>query len=120
AAFQTTIHQYAVEGRTFYANATDPVIPAAFADVVSGFRSLNNFLMNPRPRVRHVDGAVSSDFTSSVSGNHYLAPADFAAIYDLGSLYAAGFDGTGQKIAVMGQTNIQVSDIRAFRSASSL
>jgi hypothetical protein len=120
AAFQTTIHQYAVEGHTFYANATDPVIPAAFADVVSGFRSLNNFRMAPRPRVRHVDGKISSDFTSSVSGNHYVAPADFATIYDLGNLYAAGFDGTGQKIAVVGQTNIQVSDIRAFRAASGL
>ena len=120
AAFRTTMHQYAVEGHTFYANATDPVIPAEFADVVSGFRSLNNFRLDPRPRVRHVDGTVSSNFTSSVSGNHYLTPADFATIYDLGGLYAGGFDGTGQTIAVMGQTNIQVSDIRAFRAASGL
>jgi hypothetical protein len=120
SAFQTTMHLYAIEGGTFYANATDPVIPAAFGEVVSGFRSLNNFRLNPRPRLRHVDGTASPQFTSSVTGNHYLAPADFATIYDLGSLYAAGFDGTGQKIAIMGQTNIQVSDIHAFRSASGL
>jgi hypothetical protein len=119
SAFQTTMHMYTVEGKSFYANATDPVIPAAFADVVSGFRSLHNFPLNPRPRVRHVD-ATSPDFTSSVTGNHYLVPADFATIYDLGSLYAAGFDGTGQKIAVMGQTNVQVSDVSAFRAASGL
>jgi hypothetical protein len=67
-----------------------------------------------------MDGTVSPDFTSSISGNHYLTPADFATIYDLGGLYAAGFDGTGQKIAVMGQSNIQVSDIRAFRAAAGL
>jgi hypothetical protein len=118
SAFQTTIHQYSIEGHTFYGNATDPLIPAALADVVSGFRALNNFRLDPRPHVKYVD--ASPQFTSSITGNHYLAPADFAAIYDLGSLYASGFDGTGQKIAVMGQTNIQLSDIRAFRAASGL
>ena len=118
-AFQTTMHQYAVDGHTFYANSTDPVIPAAFADVVSGFRMLNNFRLSPRPHVRHVDG-TAPDFTSSVTGNHYLAPADFATIYDLGGLYANGFNGTGQKIAVMGQSDVQLSDIEAFRAASGL
>jgi hypothetical protein len=109
SAFQTTIHEYVVNGETFYANTSDPLVPAALGDVVSGFRSLNNFRMKPRPR-----------FTSSVTGNHYVTPADFAAIYNLGSVYATGFDGTGEKIAIMGQTQIQVSDIRAFRSAAGL
>jgi hypothetical protein len=118
AAFQTAIHQYSIEGHTFYGNATDPLIPSALADVVSGFQAMNNFRLDPRPHVRHVD--ASPQFTSSFSGNHYLAPADFATIYNLGSLYASGFDGTGQKIAVMGQTNIQLSDIQAFRAASGL
>src|SRR5262249_1039773 len=76
SAFRTTIHQYSIEGHTFYGNATDPMIPSALADVVSGFRALNNFRLDPRPRVKHVD--ASPQFTSSVSGNHFLAPADFA------------------------------------------
>ncbi len=120
SVFQTAIHEYAVEGQTFYANATDPVIPEAFADVVSGFRSLNNFRMTPRPRLSHIDGIVSPQFTSSISGNHFLAPADFATIYNLNGLYAGGFDGSGQKIAIVGQTDIQISDIQAFRAASGL
>src|SRR5207244_12299389 len=118
--FQTTIHSYTVDGRTFYANASEPQVPAAFAAVVSGFRALNNFRLNPRPRIKRFDVPASPDFTSSVTGNHYLAPADFATIYNIGNLYAAGFDGTGQKIAVMGQSNIDLNDIRAFRSASGL
>jgi len=120
AAFQTTIHEYIIGGERFYANATDPAVPGAFANVVSGFRSLNSFRLKPRPDLRHLSAPASGQFTSSVSGNHYLSPADFAAIYDLSSLYSSGFDGTGQKIAIMGQTDIQIDDIRAFRAASGL
>src|SRR5262249_19486256 len=56
----------------------------------------------------------------SVSGNHFLAPDDFATIYDLHNLYNNGIDGTGQKIAVMGQTDIQLQDIRTFRQLAGL
>jgi subtilase family serine protease len=47
-------------------------------------------------------------------------PRDFATIYNLHPLYANGIDGTGQKIAVMGQVNIDLNDIRAFRAAAGL
>ena len=39
-------------------------------------------------------------------GGNYLAPGDIATIYDIGPLYTAGIDGTGMKIAIMGQTDI--------------
>ena len=38
----------------------------------------------------------------------------------MNGLYASGLDGSGQKIAIMGQTDINLNDIRAFRSASGL
>ena len=47
-----------------------------------------------------------------------MTPGDFATIYNLGLIYSAGFDGTGQKIAVVGQTQIHTADIDAFRSAA--
>ncbi len=108
-AFQTSIHQYEIGGEAFYANSVEPAVPAALAEVVLGFRSLNNFRLRPRPH-----------FTSSVSGSHFLSPSDFATIYNLKSLYAKGLDGSGQKIVIAGQVNIQLADIRAFRSASGL
>ncbi len=113
-AFYTQIHNYVINGESYYANATEPSVPEALGDVVLGFRSLNNFRLKPRLKSRRVQ------FTSSVTGHHYLAPDDFAAIYDIKSLYDSGVDGTGQKLAVMGQSDIQVSDIRAFRNASGL
>ena len=49
-AFQTQIHRYNVNGAVHYANASDPAIPAALADVVAGIRGLNDF--HPKPRYR--------------------------------------------------------------------
>src|SRR5439155_11827842 len=113
-AFHTQIHSYRINGETYYANATEPFVPEALTDIVLGFRSLNNFPLKSRLKSRKVR------FTSSITGYHYLAPDDFAAIYDIQSLYDSGIDGTGQKLAVIGQSDIQLSDIRAFREASGL
>ncbi len=49
-----------------------------------------------------------------------MAPGDIATIYDINALYNAGFDGTGQKLAVMGQTDIYLSDITNFRTGFGL
>ncbi len=113
SAFHTQIHEYAVDGEPHYASATEPAVPRALADIVLGFRSLHNF----QPKHR---GIVKPKFTSSATGNHFLAPDDFATIYDLHNLYNTGIDGSGQEIAVMGQTDIQVQDIRTFRQLSGL
>lgn len=113
-AFRTELHQYQVDGETRFANATEVSVPMALSGTVLGVRGLDNF--RPRPRAR----VAKPNFTSHVSGNHFLSPADFATIYNVKPLYTAGLDGTGEKIAVVGQTEIDVSDIDAFRSAAGL
>ena len=113
SAFRTTIRRYMVNGESHYANAAEPSIPAALAGVVSGVRGLNDFKMKPRLRKAMTPQLVSQ-------GRHNIGPADFAAIYDVAPLYSAGVDGTGQKIAVVGQTDIKLSDITAFRTAFGL
>ncbi|HEX5230283.1 MAG TPA: protease pro-enzyme activation domain-containing protein [Bryobacteraceae bacterium] len=110
-AFHTRIDEYLQNGELHYANTTDPSIPAALSDVVRGLRGLNNYRLKPRSRAR----AFGTRNTSS-SGQHEMAPDDFATIYDVSALYTAGIDGTGQKLAVVGQTAINLSDIQAFRS----
>ncbi len=109
AAFRTEMHDYAVNGETHYANASEPSLPSAFSGTVMGFRHLDNF--RPKPRVRR----PNAHFTSSVSGSHFLTPGDVATIYDITPLYAAGIDGTGITIAVIGQTFINVADANTFR-----
>ena len=118
AAFHTELHNYLVNGRMHFANATAPSVPTAFAGTLLAIHHLNNFRPQPRAHLRTVP--ASARFTSSVSGNHYLSPGDFATIYDLGPLYSAGLDGTGISIAVVGQTEIDPNDISTFRSLSGL
>jgi uncharacterized protein (TIGR03437 family) len=108
-ALHTEIHRYRVDGKTHFANATEPSIPAALEGVVSGFDGLDDFGLQPM----NIEASASPDFTTG--GTHYLAPDDIAAIYGIAPLYAAGFDGTGQKLVVIGQTAINIADIRTFR-----
>ncbi|MGH9447784.1 MAG: S53 family peptidase, partial [Terriglobia bacterium] len=119
-AFSTEIHHYLVNGRTYYANASDPTVPDALANVVLGFRGLDNFRPKPRAVIRTVAPSAQPHFTSSVSEDHYLAPNDWATIYDVTGLYNSRITGTGQSIAVMGQTDIYSNDITAFRAAAGL
>ena len=37
AAFQTEIHNFSLHGQTYFANASEPAVPAALADVVLGY-----------------------------------------------------------------------------------
>jgi uncharacterized protein (TIGR03437 family) len=108
SAFHTEIHRYIVNGETHYANATDPAIPAALTDVVSSIRGLNDFRLKARLRKPGLPLATSG-------GTHQIAPDDFAAIYDVTPLFQSGVDGTGQKLVVVGQTDIEISDIQKFR-----
>ena len=52
---------------------------------------------------------------------HAIAPADFATIYNLNPLFAAGLTGAGQKVVVIEDTQIaNASDVATFRSAFGL
>jgi subtilase family serine protease len=114
SAFRTELHRYQVDDETRYANSIEVSLPAALSSVVLSVRGLDSF----RPRPRAV--VARPNFTSHQTGNHFIAPGDFATIYNLKPLYNAGLDGTGQTIAVVGQTQISTADVDAFRSAAGL
>ena len=102
-ALHTPIHQFAVNGEMHFANTAVPQVPEAFSDVVAGFLGLDDFYPVPN--------AIKSQPDFTAGSTHYMAPADFATIYDLTPLYGTGIDGTGQNIAVVGQSDILVSDM---------
>ncbi len=117
-AFHTELRRYSVDGEERFANATDPSIPKALEGIVAGFRGLNNFRLEPM-NVKKSDAIdIRPDYFSG--GGNYLAPGDIATIYDIGPLYTAGIDGTGMKIAIMGQTDIYAVDIAQFRAGFGL
>jgi uncharacterized protein (TIGR03437 family) len=111
-ALKTPIDRFQVNGKTHYANTAEPSVPEALADVIGGFIGLDDFHLQPFVR------RVSPEYNSASS--HYLAPADLATIYDIGPLYQAGIDGTGQSIAVVGASAVPITDIRSFRTRFSL
>jgi pseudomonalisin len=118
--FQTEIRTFRVGGERHYANALPARVPRAIADVVAGVLSLNSFRLRPlHARVGAAAGAISALWTTS-GGAHYLAPGDFARIYDSASLQASGIDGTGQSIAIVGRTNLKLADVQKFRSSLGL
>jgi pseudomonalisin len=108
--FHTQMRQYNVNGERHLANASPVSIPAALAEVVRGVSSLHDFRKTPLHNI--------VDFTAG--SGHYLSPADFATIYDVAPLYSASFDGAGQTLAIVGRTNIAVSDVTSFRSMMGL
>jgi subtilase family serine protease len=117
AAFRTELRRYAVGGETRYANSTEPSVPSAFAHTVLGFRGLREIRLKPR---RFKKTKIRPRFTSELTQNHFLAPDDLATIYNLKPLYDSGITGAGQRVAVVGQSAVSLSDIQTFRSLSGL
>jgi Pro-kumamolisin, activation domain/Bacterial Ig-like domain (group 3) len=138
SAFHTEIHSYKVKDTQYWANATNPEIPAALAPVVAGFASLNNFphqALHTEPRlVRRNEstqrwisvpgsGKPTPDFTTTDSEGQNLyvvTPYDFATIYNVLPVWSGGLDGTGETIAIVSDSNINPADVDYFRTTFGL
>jgi hypothetical protein len=119
-AFHTEIHRYEVDGEKHFANTSAPSIPAALAGVVGELRGLDDFRPKPPRATMGLNPIKLNPNFKSANGEHYLAPDDLAAIYDIAPLFQAGFNGAGQTLAIAGQTDIAISDIRGFRTEFNL
>ena len=117
-AFGVQIHHYQVGDELRYANTASPTIPAAFQGLVSAVRGLHDFRMKPRLNPSNMRPLTQPRNTQGSS--HYMVPDDIATIYDINPLYTAGVNGTGQKIAIAGQTELPLADIATYRSTFGL
>jgi subtilase family serine protease len=127
--FHAQIHSYQVKGvqggvETHFANASAPDIPAALAPVFGGFASLNNFRLKSNAHVlgkaqfNTATHEAKPEWTYSGFGstNYVLAPGDFDVQYDLNPLYTAGTNGTGQSIAIVNESNINIAQVNNYRT----
>jgi hypothetical protein len=131
-AFHTAIHKYLVKGAQYWANSGDPQIPAALANAVAGVDSMNNF---PRKPMSRLFGQFSRDKSTGAvrpvtplytflpqnpcSADNYcfaVGPYDFATIYNVQPLWNSSINGTGQTIAIVGESNINPQDVASFRA----
>jgi subtilase family serine protease len=128
-AFSTEMHNYTFNNQKFIANSTDVQIPGALAPVVKGVVRLHsdphtpNLKIGPKISVNRKTGKIEGPY-----GLHFMGPADFATIYNLKPLYAAGIDGTGESIAIVTRSSLvdpnygvdNIQDIRDFRNVMGL
>ena len=113
AALHTEIHRYRVAGATHFANATDLSLPTEIEPMVAGVLGLHDF----HPQATH---KKARPLYSDGSGDNALVPDDYATIYNLAPLYQYGFTGARQSIVVVGQSDIDPTDIATFRAAFGL
>jgi uncharacterized protein (TIGR03437 family) len=118
SVFQTEIHRYLEGGETHFANATKLSIPAALDKLVRAVRGVDDFDLMPS-RAQSKNNRPSPRYTNS-SGTHLLAPNDWATIYNVMPLYQMGIDGTGQRLAIIGRSDIDTSEMAIFRTTFGL
>src|SRR5262249_54458326 len=106
-AFHTELHHFLANGELPMAHIGHPQIPSAAAPVLKGVVSLHDF--RKRPLVHKLDPLFD---IPKGNGIYAVGPGDFNVIYDV----PPGLDGHGTTIAVLGQSNIDVADVRTFRT----
>ncbi|MGC9159117.1 MAG: chitobiase/beta-hexosaminidase C-terminal domain-containing protein, partial [Terracidiphilus sp.] len=124
AAFHTRIHSYRIHGQLHLAAASDPSVPAALAPVIAGLAPVDDF--HPAPELRVLGQAqfnpkthqATPEWTYPQTGGVSLAvaPGDFAVQYDINPVYSAGITGTGQSIAIISESNVDLSLVQAYQT----
>jgi subtilase family serine protease len=121
-AFGVPLHYYLTPGNalqptaTHFAPSADLSLPAALSSSVLAVDNLSDFRLVPHI-VRSGVQPAQPRFTSSQTGNHYLTPGDLATIYDITPAYNSGYTGSNQSIAVVGQSEVNMTDITNFQTA---
>ena len=119
-AFNIEMHQYSVDGELHVSNNRELSVPKAISPVVAGVTTHNFFRKAHMGNVTRLSQIKSGPNFTSSSTTHYVAPGDFAAIYNTAPLLAAGINGTGSSIAVVGRSDILMSDVQTYRQMFNL
>jgi subtilase family serine protease len=112
-AFGTELHYYQVRGEQRISVASDPLIPVALAPVIKSVRGL--YTIDDRPfHIIKPDELNAPNLTIPSGGTTYyfLAPDDFATIYNL----PASLSGAGTTIGVVAQARTDSADFSNFAS----
>ena len=123
SAFGAPLHYFrapaepsdATPPETHFAPATDLTLPAALSSSVLAVENLSDF--RPHSNFKPALQPARPSFTSSQTHSHFITSNDIQTIYDVRAAYNAGYNGTGQSIAVVGQSAIISTDISNYQTA---
>ncbi|GHO75114.1 hypothetical protein KSD_28850 [Ktedonobacter sp. SOSP1-85] len=129
-AFHVQLNNYVdAKGRQYYANANDPMLPQELAGVVQSVVGLNNYAkLTYQSPVNNTAPTKNSSVTASAIGSNgcplpynpsvdpypYLLPSQFATAYNYNGLYAKGYKGEGQSVALFEMSAYTASDLQTF------
>ncbi len=105
-AFHTELGAYHANGAQRVSPSSDPMIPRALAPAIKAIHGLYTVEDQPLHSFRLMH-SVSPDLSTS-SGEHFLTPGDFSAIYGGGST-------SGVTIGIVGRSRTDFSDFENFR-----
>ena len=88
-------------------------------DVPAALRSLVEDVLDPTAPLT-LRFALAQPRSVASDGAFYLSPAEYAAFFGFDRLYAAGIDGSGQRIGIVGVAGVDPANITAFRDFFSL
>jgi pseudomonalisin len=109
-AFGSRVHLVQANSQDSFRFATPPATTFAGIPV--------RILLGEDLRVRSLSRKAAPN-ANLTTGAHALAPADWATIYNVSPIYAAGYRGsdssTTVNIAIVGQSDIDLADVAAFQ-----
>ncbi|SDF87872.1 S53 family peptidase [Terriglobus roseus] len=110
-AFTTTLQRFHRADQDYFENSTAISLPQSLAGVVSGITGISSYHIQPPV---HTPQAIAPQYTDG-SGAHYLVPWDFRQIFGMNTLINAGFNGSGIKIGVIGQSSVDSNQLTYFQ-----
>jgi hypothetical protein len=114
-AFGTSMHAYRVRGEDRFSVSSDPKIPAALTPVIGAVRGLFTIHEEPQFASRRVGPAKPNLTITSGGVNYYfIAPEDFATIYDVPATYT----GAGVTIGIVAEARTYATDFDNFKALS--
>ena len=123
-AFQTQIHSYMLNGERHVSNNSEISVPSALSQVIAGVPMHNFFAKSRMTPIKKVSGRKIGPHlyggpctgTAESTCDAYVGPADFATIFNTQPLLNAGINGTGSSIAIVGRSDILMSDVQDYRA----
>jgi hypothetical protein len=116
-SFGTALHNYKAKTETtaHFAPSGELSIPTALGAVVQSVQNLTSF--RPHSNAIVPTKRPQSQFTAWGNQVAYLLPPDVAKVYDVNPVYSGGYNGAGQTIAIVGQSEVIAQDLANFQVA---
>jgi subtilase family serine protease len=119
-AFGREMHYFQVGAEKRISIAGDPQIPAALSGVIKSVAGLYTVKAYPQHHVRAgVELSPEGSFTCGGVPCQVIFPGDFGIIYNISGV-PSGINGAGQKIAIIGRSEVCASDITSFATIASI